>query len=377
MILNLRKYAAVLLAGVMLTGAAAPVLANELEQQQQQVQQQMRTQQNKAAQAQEKVNSVSAKLQGIQSDLETAQKEYKSIQEQLSQTESQIEANKVILQQAEGRLAERSKLLNKRIRDIYQNGQLSYLDVLLGASDFGDFTTRMDLLKRVINRDVDLIVKVKAERQLVMQKKEELEQDRATILELKRAADERKKMIEARRNEQKEMLNMAVGEKEIAEQAYNELMDTSRRIEQMLRNRQNNAGKHAPAVSSGAMMWPLSGEITSPFGWRTHPVFGNARFHSGIDIGADYGQTVVAADGGVVVHADWLGGYGKAVIIDHGNGLQTLYAHNSELVVGEGQSVSKGQMIARAGSTGYSTGPHVHFEVRSGGSPTDPTAYLP
>lgn len=375
--MNLRKYVAVLLAGAVLTGAAAPVLANELEQQQQQVQQQMRTQQNKAAQAQEKVNSVSSKLQGIQSDLETAQKEYKSIQEQLSQTETQIEANKVILQQAEGRLAERSKLLNKRIRDIYQNGQLSYLDVLLGASDFGDFTTRMDLLKRVINRDVDLIVKVKAERQLVMQKKEELEQDRATILELKRAADERKKMIEARRNEQKEMLNMAVGEKEVAEQAYNELMDTSRRIEQMLRNRQNNAGKHAPAVSSGAMMWPLNGEITSPFGWRTHPVFGNARFHSGIDIGADYGQTVVAADGGVVVHADWLGGYGKAVIIDHGNGLQTLYAHNSELVVGEGQAVSKGQMIARAGSTGYSTGPHVHFEVRSGGSPTDPTGYLP
>lgn len=117
------------------------------------------------------------------------------------------------------------------------------------------------------------------------------------------------------------MLNMAVGEKEIAEQAYNELMDTSRRIKQMLRNRQNGGGKKAPAVSSGAMMWPINGEITSPFGWRTHPVFGSARFHSGLDIAADYGDTVVAADGGVVVHADWLGGYGKAVIIEeHSNG---------------------------------------------------------
>lgn len=190
--MKFRNYAALLLTGAMLTGLVAPVLANELEEQQQQVQQQMQTQQNKAAQAQEKVNSVSGRLQGIQSDLENAQKEYKSIQAQLSQTESQIEANKVILVQAEGRLAERSKVLDKRIRDIYQNGQLSYLDVLLGASDFGDFTTRMDLLKRVINRDVELIVKVKAERQLVMQKKEELEQDRAVILELKRAADEPK-----------------------------------------------------------------------------------------------------------------------------------------------------------------------------------------
>jgi murein DD-endopeptidase MepM/ murein hydrolase activator NlpD len=106
-------------------------------------------------------------------------------------------------------------------------------------------------------------------------------------------------------------------------------------------------------------------------------VFGSARFHSGLDIAADYGDTVVAADGGVVVHADWLGGYGKAVIIEHSNGLQTLYGHNSELVVSEGQAVSKGQMIARAGSTGYSTGPHVHFEVRQGGSPVDPTGYLP
>ncbi|WP_346353439.1 murein hydrolase activator EnvC family protein [Azotosporobacter soli] len=375
--MKFRNYAAILVTGAMLSGLVAPVLANELEEQHQQVQQQMQSQQNKAAQAQEKVNSVSGRLQGIQSDLETAQKEYKSIQAQLSQTESQIEANKVILVQAEGRLAERSKVLDKRIRDIYQNGQLSYLDVLLGASDFGDFTTRMDLLKRVINRDVELIVKVKAERQLVMQKKEELEQDRAVILELKRAADERKKIIEARRNEQKEMLNMAVGEKEIAEQAYNELMDTSRRIEQMLRNRQNGGGKKGPAVSSGSMMWPINGEITSPFGWRTHPVFGSARFHSGLDIAADYGDTVVAADGGVVVHADWLGGYGKAVIIEHSNGLQTLYGHNSELVVSEGQAVSKGQMIARAGSTGYSTGPHVHFEVRQGGSPVDPTGYLP
>lgn len=374
--MRFRNYAAVFLTGAMLAGLVAPVLANDLEEQQQQVQQQMQSQQNKAAQAQGKVDSVSGKLQGIQSDLETAQQEYKTIQTQLSQTENQIETNTVILAQAESRLAERSKLLNKRIRDIYQNGQLSYLDVLLGASDFGDFTTRMDLLKRIINRDVELIVKVKAERQLVVEKKEELERDRLAILELKRAADERKKIIEARRNEQKEMLNMAVGERDMAEQAYNELMDTSRRIEQMLRNRQNT-GKTGPAVSSGTMMWPISGEITSQFGWRTHPVFGNARFHSGLDIGADYGETVVAADGGVIVHADWLGGYGKTVIIDHGNGIQTLYGHNSELVVSEGQAISKGQMIARAGSTGYSTGPHVHFEVRQGGSPVDPNGYLP
>ena len=95
-------------------------------------------------------------------------------------------------------------------------------------------------------------------------------------------------------------------------------------------------------------MWPTDvREITSPYGWRTHPIFGSQRYHSGIDIGADYGDTVVAADGGVVAHADWYGGYGKAVIIDHGNGLVTLYAHNSQLLVSEGQTVRKGEAISR------------------------------
>ena len=125
------------------------------------------------------------------------------------------------------------------------------------------------------------------------------------------------------------------------------------------------------------MMCPIQGEITSEYGWRTHPVFGDARYHSGIDIGADYDDPVAAADSGVVVHAGWLGGYGYAVILDHGQGLQTLYGHNNSLNVSEGQNVAKGQTVAFAGATGYATGPHVHFEVRLNGEVTNPRNYLP
>lgn len=124
------------------------------------------------------------------------------------------------------------------------------------------------------------------------------------------------------------------------------------------------------------MMWPVNGVITSQYGYRVHPIFGSTIYHSGMDIGVDYGTPVAAADSGYVVEAGWISGYGYAVIIDHGNGLSTLYGHNESLAVSAGQSVSKGQTIAYAGSTGNSTGPHVHFEVRSNGDPVDPMAYL-
>ena len=124
------------------------------------------------------------------------------------------------------------------------------------------------------------------------------------------------------------------------------------------------------------MGWPANGEITSPYGYRTHPIFGTTIYHSGIDIGVDYGTPVHSADSGTVVYAGWMSGYGNTVVVDHGNGISTLYGHNEDVAVSEGQSVGKGSVIAYAGSTGNSTGPHVHFEVRVNGDPTDPMGYL-
>ena len=368
------KWIAIALAVAFLLTTILPVLANEAnEQQLQNVQQQMQQQRSKAFQAQRQVDSLSEQVRVIQVDLDTAMGQYKEIQSKLSYTEQQITVNSEILRKAEKSLAERSRILNQRMRDVYKNGQVSYLDVLLGAADFGDFTTRMDILKRVLNQDVVLIAKVKAERELILEKKAELERDKAAMLELRQAAAEKKRLIEVRKQEREAVLGSAINDRDAAERAYQELLETSRRIEQMIRSQQRARG----AETTGALMWPADGPITSPFGWRTHPIFGTQRYHSGIDIGADYGDPVVAADGGVVIYSDWMSGYGKVIIVDHGGGISTLYAHNSELVVGEGQRVRKGQQIALAGSTGYSTGPHLHFEVRQGGSPVNPMGYLP
>lgn len=364
---------------VLVAGVIGTALADEMDQKQRQlqtIQREMAVQQNRAAQAQRQVDSVSDQLRAIQGDLDTAADEYNAILSRLAATEQQIEVNTELLAVVEKNLAERSQILNKRMRDIYKNGQVNYLDVLLGATDFADFTTRADLLKRVVNQDLALVAQVKAERELVVQKRAELERDKAAIAELKEQAAAKKLVIEARREEREKVLDSAVYERDTAEQAYQELMETSRQIEQMIRSIQSGSQAGA-AGGSGALIWPAAGPITSPFGWRVHPIFGTQRYHSGIDIGADYGDPILAADSGTVIFSGWMGGYGKAVVIDHGGGISTLYAHNSELLVEAGYRVQKGQLISRCGSTGYSTGPHLHFEVREDGTPVSPLGYLP
>ncbi len=363
------------LSSLLLITTVGPAVAGELDDRLDNIQQQMQVQQNQAAKAQQQVDSVSEQLRQIQTEMDAAQGEYNNIQAKLNQTEQQIKINSEILAKAEKDLAQRGTILNKRMRDIYENGQINYLDVLFGSRDFADFTTRMDLLSRILKQDTDLIAKVKAERELVLQKRGELERDRASILELKKAADEKKKLIEARKQDRERVLSSAISERDSAERAYQELLETSRQIQQMIRSQ---SGRRGGGVSgTGMLMWPTAATIiTSPYGTRTHPIFGTTRYHSGIDIGADYGDTVVAADSGTVIYSGWMGGYGKAVIIDHNNGLSTLYGHNSELLVSEGQQVRKGQPISRVGSTGYSTGPHLHFEVRLNGEPVDPMGYL-
>ena len=358
--------------------AVAPVLADELEEKQQQlnsVQQQIEAQQRKAELARRKEQTIAEQLRAIQQELDTAEDEYETVNDQLENTEQHIKANVELSNRLTKKLEVQTKTLHRRIRDIYKNGQVNYLDVLLGAKDFNDFVGRMDILKKILAYDNALIQGTKADRETLRKAKEQLEADRAKIVELRKLAAAKREQVAERRHERRGVLNAATYERETAERAYRELIETSRQIEQMIKRIQS--GEKNIGGSTGTMTWPAEGEITSPFGWRVHPIFGTQRLHTGIDIGADYGDAIRAADGGVVIHADWMGGYGNAVIIDHGNGISTLYAHNSQLLVDEGQTVAKGQTVARCGSTGYSTGPHLHFEVRQNGSPVNPLNYLP
>ena len=358
--------------------------SDNLQNQLSDVQSQMNQQLQKKNNADTAIGNIFEKLRIIQTNLDTARNEYKNISDQLLQTENKISETQVNLDKTQENLKKRQKILGNRIRDIYMHGQLDYLDVVIGAKDFNDFANRVELLERIVNSDMELIHSIAADRDTINQQKTELETERQEQVKLQADAAKKKEEIEKHKAEQQAVLDKTQNDKAAAEQAYNELEASSQHISDMLKARANAAAAantdsdtSAPAPSgSGIFIWPVNGPITSPFGYRIHPVLGRRIFHSGIDIGVDYGTPVHAAAAGVVVEADWMGGYGNAVLIDHGNGLSTIYGHNTSLTVSAGQTVSQGQLIAYSGATGMATGPHVHFEVRLNGTPVNPMNYL-
>ena len=390
------RLVAALLSGVVLCGTPAYIMAEDedLTNQLDSIQQQVNQQNAAKADAETVIGSVSEQLRQIEEQLRQATAELGTIKEQRVAVENDITLNERQLAEAQKRLEGRESVFYKRVRDIYINGRLSYLDVVIGSKDFSDFANRLEVLKRIIDSDITLINEIKKERSEIEAHKQKLEADRAKLVELEKAALAKQAEIEQKKAERNVVLQKAQNDRATAMQAIEELNASSAQVSAMLKERQAARAAAAAAAAAaaqssggqgasdnwvqgtGQLGWPVSGEITSPYGYRVHPIWGTTIYHSGIDIGVDEGTPVHAADGGVVVWSGWMGGYGYAVVIDHGNGLSTLYGHNSELSVDEGQSVAKGQVISYAGSTGNSTGPHVHFEVRANGDPVDPMGYL-
>ena len=363
-----------LLISLSVTGTA---LADDLEDQLADLQRQAEEQQAKTNEASAKVESVSERLRQIQEELRVATAEYKEVKGQLDSVEDKISDNTELLQKTEADLKVKKQKLQQRVRDIYINGQISYVDVLFGAKDFADLMTRMDVLKRIIKHDYDLIMKVQEEKATVENTRVQLEKDKAEAEVLGTDAQAKKAKVEDKESEQQVLLDQAIYDRDTSERMYEEIMAASQEVANMIRrSHMSSAGYSGAPAGAGGMIWPISGPITSEFGWRTHPIFGTARFHSGLDIGGDYGMPIYAAASGTVIYAGWISGYGNAVIIDHGGGVTTLYGHNDSLNVSEGENVAQGQVIAMCGSTGNSTGPHCHFEVRENGEPVSPYGYL-
>lgn len=298
----------------------------------------------------------------------------------LTSAESRLETIRRNLRDTRARLKATQAALEQRLREIYMEGDVGYLVVLLGSDSFTDFLDHAKYLSIVVEHDRKLLDGVRRQKAELESQEEAARSTVAEIRRLKATQEERVARL-AQLEERRSQLLANVKEQRRSIAAYvTELEDLTReqeeRLQAMMRSH-HAATPSGPRVrGTGRYIYPADGPLTSPFGYRVHPISGTLRMHTGLDIAAYGGAPIRAADTGTVIHSGWYGGYGNCVIIDHGGGYSTLYAHCSALYVGYGQSVKQGATIAAVGSTGNSTGPHLHFEVRINGNPVDPRGFL-
>ena len=276
--------------------------------------------------------------------------------------------------------------LERRVRDLYMTDGPDALSFVLGTASFADLLDNLELLGRIGRQDEEIAARVKHARDGVADARRRTQVARSEAVRVEAAAesatDEQRGLVsrlvasrDALASAQREKRSTLASIQSDRSDVLAEIEDLEAQSEALAARiraaQQQSSGSSAPVVTgTGQLSWPVSGPVTSPFGVRW------GRMHEGIDIAVGTGTPVHAAAGGTVLYAGWMEGYGNLVVIDHGNGLSTAYGHNSSLASSVGQSVSVGQVIAYSGSTGHSTGPHVHFEVRVNGSPVDPLGYL-
>ncbi|MBW3604384.1 MAG: peptidoglycan DD-metalloendopeptidase family protein [Actinobacteria bacterium] len=336
---------------------------------------------------------LAAELAALTQQLEAAEERLREAQHALRRTKAEISTTTAQLQATERDLRAREKLLRARARASYMHGGINYAEAVLDVRTANELGVSLQYMRTMITEDRDQVERISSLEttyETMLERLDELgaAQDEARA---KRAAERdrvaglvaRKREVEAQLAAQEQQHTALLAELDTDAQRYRAAIDDLEAESQKLRQRlaavasqDGAANRTATQRSSSGFQWPVNGAITSSFGYRTHPVLGYRRLHAGTDFGAATGTPIVAADGGVVVSAGWLGGYGNAVVISHGGGIATLYAHQSRLAVGAGSSVSRGQVIGYVGSTGMSTGPHLHFEVRVNGGPVDAARYL-
>ncbi len=375
----------------------------QTQQEQDKIQRSLDDRKGQLAEYQSEEKKLLAELNKLERSLEDYRRQLDKLEKEINETQVSIEITEAELEEAERQIQQRDEFLKRRLRAIYEKGDAEYLEVLFQTASFAEFTSRLNDLKLIAENDFLILEQAYAERMVIQEKKDGLEKEKESLLSLKverlKKRDELNKQMAERENVMEDV-QQAI---DAQERAIRELEAEAGKVESMIKQLQEEMRSlTGHFTSSGKLLWPLAeygtSWISSNYGYRTHPITKKPRsFHGGVDIGIDRTRwpgsssyngnpvSIRAADNGIVLFAGINGtlssGYGRMVIIDHGKGpdgkeLTTVYAHAHSLLVSKGQEVSKGQPIAVVGSTGSSTGPHVHFEVRVNGERTNPMSYF-
>ena len=319
-------------------------------------------------------NALSGEIKKVEKKVYTAQLQLNQLREQINETKGNIQTALGELENMENSMNEQNKSLGNRLRAMYKNGDISMLSVLLGSANMSDFLTNIELAKRIYNSDEELLKEMETDYAAIVKKKQQLSDLKDTLLAEQAALQENKDALDKAESELEAQKKMVENNNAQLEKQIDDLNDEADRITAEILKLQSSGD-----YSGGVMCWPsrASTKVTSPFGNRMHPILKKYKMHTGIDIGAKSGTDILAANSGKVIASAYnAGGYGYYVMIDHGGGIVTLYAHSSKLLVSKGDVVTRGQVIAKVGSTGMSTGAHLHFEVRINGNYVNPLEYV-
>lgn len=335
-----------------------------------------------------RIESLEAQLAAVTDQRDRAAAELDATREELSRLGELLVETRTRLAKTEEDLGTAQSSLDRRAVNIYKSGGIGYLEVLFNTARLSDLITRLDFLSFVVQEDERILSQVKGLRARVDAERLDLEAQQIRISEVEArqaeqtlgleqiVAEQESKLgqVEAARAAKRGVVEKAETDKASWEKQEAALEAESDRLRNDLRALTSSVTQ--TVRGTGEYVWPVQGRVSSPFGYRIHPIFNVRKMHTGIDLSASFGTSIRAADSGVVIQAGWRGGYGKTVVVSHGSGLTTLYAHQSTILASVGEAVSQGDVIGKVGSTGYSTGPHLHFEVRLNGSPVDPMGYL-
>ncbi len=346
--------------------------------------------QNERNEVQNQIDEASGQLEGVQNDLSENLQQVQKLDERISETEQElndlntqitdlqnsideVEAN---LKTAKETYDSQKTLLDNYLIEVQETSDTEYLDVLLTSKNISEFLSSYFLISELASYEMDLLDDMQAKKDEIQLSKTKLEQNREQLATIKANQSKTATILENTKTVRQNFI-AKLSDQEKAIQA--QIDEYNNRFDEINKEILSLAqGSIAAEYIGGELAWPVPGytRITSKYGMRTHPITGVYKLHTGVDIGAPMGANFIAANDGVVTKASYNSAYGNMVIIDHGGGVSTLYAHGSEILVEVGQTVKRGDPVLKVGSTGYSTGAHAHFEVRLNGVVTDPMPYI-